>query len=458
MKRLLLLITICISLVSSGQNSWIQIYTGMNPSTTHEDHGESVKQTSDGGFVIAGDWDTSICLIRTDDFGNELWKKKYLTEYTGRAKVVKQINDGGFIFAGYVWDPLNWNRGFIVRTDEYGDTLWTRIYEDMTKINSIVITSDGGFALTASSNLGLVVRKINGQGNDEWFSNFDNYSSGEEIFEDQQGGYFVWGERNSSVVRRPALLKLNLSGDSLWTKVYNETSQYSLYGIDIESACIAGDGGLIVLGAMWYPSNYASIYILKTDNMGNEEWSKLYSSVFMVGYDIKPTNDGGFILIAETEVPPLYEESTLLMKTNSNGDSLWTKTFGTPLESDYGFSVEETTDGGFVFTGFTESYGTPGTDDIWLVKTNSNGVVSSSEIFLENNLNVYPNPTTSSITISSETSLNSSFRLIDEQGRVVLTGKIESSEQTVDISKLSKGQYNLVFEDESIPVVSVIKQ
>ena len=71
---------------------------------------------------------------------------------------------------------------------------------------------------------------------------------------------------------------------------------------------------------------------------------------------------------------------------------------------------------------------------------------------------VYPNPTYNSFTLSTKDVINMNFMLVDIQGKVVLTGKIESTEETVDISNLSRGQYNLVFEDESIPVVSVIKQ
>lgn len=70
---------------------------------------------------------------------------------------------------------------------------------------------------------------------------------------------------------------------------------------------------------------------------------------------------------------------------------------------------------------------------------------------------VYPNPTYSSFTLATKDMINMNYTLVDIQGKVVLTGKIESTEETVDISKLSKGQYNLVFEDESINPISIIK-
>ena len=70
---------------------------------------------------------------------------------------------------------------------------------------------------------------------------------------------------------------------------------------------------------------------------------------------------------------------------------------------------------------------------------------------------VYPNPTFNSFTLSTKDMIHMNYTLVDIQGKVVLTGKIESTEETVDISILSKGQYNLVFEDESISPISIIK-
>ena len=72
--------------------------------------------------------------------------------------------------------------------------------------------------------------------------------------------------------------------------------------------------------------------------------------------------------------------------------------------------------------------------------------------------NVYPNPTTNSFTISSDNLINSEFKIIDAQGREVLTGSMNGQEHTIDISKLSKGVYSVVFEQQNLPVVSVIKE
>ncbi len=94
-----------------------------------------------------------------------------------------------------------------------------------------------------------------------------------------------------------------------------------------------------------------------------------------------------------------------------------------------------------------------GTSDVAVLTVEDNTGLEE----LNQQISIYPNPTSTSFTITSKNSINSSFKLMDIQGKVVLTGKIESTEETVDISKLSKGQYNLVFEDESISPISIIK-
>lgn len=86
-----------------------------------------------------------------------------------------------------------------------------------------------------------------------------------------------------------------------------------------------------------------------------------------------------------------------------------------------------------------------------------NGMSGIQEIE-NNNLNLFPNPTTNSFTITSEKVINSNFRIMDGQGRAVFTGTMNGQEHTMDISKLSKGVYLVVFEQQDLPVLSVVKE
>ena len=77
---------------------------------------------------------------------------------------------------------------------------------------------------------------------------------------------------------------------------------------------------------------------------------------------------------------------------------------------------------------------------------------------LKSETEMVPNPTDNSFILSSKDMTNMNYSLVDIQGKIVFTSKIESSEEIIDISKLSKGQYNLIFEDQRLPVISVIKK
>jgi hypothetical protein len=132
------------------------------------------------------------------------------------------------------------------------------------------------------------------------------------------------------------------------------------------------DGGYIIVGETRpYPSVVCDVYLIKTNSSGDALWTKTFgSAIDGTGYSVQQTTDGGYI-IAGSISDGTGSNDVYLIKTNSSGDTLWTKTFG-GTEWDNGFSVQQTTDGGYIVAGSTSSYGA-GAYDVYLIKTDSNG-------------------------------------------------------------------------------------
>jgi hypothetical protein len=176
------------------------------------------------------------------------------------------------------------------------------------------------------------------------------------------GGTYSFGAGSEDVY----LIKTNANGDTLWTKTYGDTGEDIGYSVQQTS-----DGGYIIAGGTSsFGAGNSDVYLIKTDTNGNTLWTKTYGRWTVdIGYSVQQTTDGGYIIagLSQDELPP-PESDVYIIKTDANGDTLWTKTFhgkGTACS----YSVQQTTDGGYVVAGWTYSWGS----DVYLIKTDVNG-------------------------------------------------------------------------------------
>jgi len=162
---------------------------------------------------------------------------------------------------------------------------------------------------------------------------------------------------------------LAFGGYSQWIRTYGG------YDSDVCNAILpTSDEGCVLAGETEsFGAGFADIWMLKVNYYGDSLWSRTFG-----GEDddycaaLLPADDGGYYLAGSTESFGLGLRDFWLVKTNENGDSLWSDYYGGPGD-DWCFSAQRTADGGLILAGYTNSFGT-GHTDVWLVKTDENGV------------------------------------------------------------------------------------
>lgn len=212
----------------------------------------------------------------------------------------------------------------------------------------------------------VLLLKTDALGNEEWYKTYGGVQSdcGYSVEQTEDGGFIITGNKSSNVW----LIKTDENGNEEWNNNFGDC--YDDRGHSVEQT---EDGGFIITGYKGIYDNYNyDVWLIKTNALGNEEWNRTFGgSDWDRGYSVEQTNDGGFIITGYTCSYGSGERDVWLIKTDANGSEEWNKTFG-GSDSDEGFSVQQTDDGGFIITGYTYSYGV-GANDVWLIKTDTNG-------------------------------------------------------------------------------------
>jgi hypothetical protein len=337
------------------------------------DHGWSMQQTSDGGFVMAGTSGNLVCLAKVDADGNIQWKNTYGFGDSAKGYSVRQTTDGGYIVTGSARQSGK-DKVLLMKMDKNGTQLWNKTYGDASPGSvegagtSVRQASDGGYVIAAqypyqtTSNSGIYLLKTDASGNIQRSvmvgKNGDVTSPSVEQTSD--GGYIIAATIHTSGYQSSQpdydiyLIKFDPSGSTKWERTIGGAgSQYC--GRD-GSVKQTRDGGYIIAG------ENGGAYLAKTDSSGNLLWGKKYNDSVRAN-SVIPADDGGYLLAGTDTAGKL-----LIIKTSSTGDEQWRDTADVAGEA---ATIQKTSDGGYAASGTSGG-------DLYLVKLKAPAGTSSS--------------------------------------------------------------------------------
>lgn len=310
---------------SSGEEEWNKTIGG-----PADERAASVQETTDGGYVVVGSTDSyglggwDFWMVKTDDSGEEQWRKTFGGPDGDVAFSVQQTSDGGYIVAGWTMSYIAEGWDFwMVKTDDGGEREWSRIFGGAGDDGAFCVqqTSDGGYIICGGT---------------------ESYGAGGEDF---------W------------IVKTDDRGGEEWNKTFGGDDDDAALSVQQTS-----DGGYIIAG--WtksYGAGEEDFWLVKTDDVGEEQWSRTFGGPNNDRASfVQQTADGGYVIVGATESYGAGGRDFWIVKTDDRGEEEWNETFG-GADNDAALCVRQTSDGGYVIAGWTESYGAGGWD-VWVIK------------------------------------------------------------------------------------------
>ena len=309
----------------------------------------------------------------------ETWNKTFGGILTDTGYFVQQTSDGGFIVVGETNAPMG--DVYLIKTDANGNKQWDKTYMSGTGI-CVQQTTDGGYIITGQTPgiSDALLIKTDSNGVEQWNNTFGagKYDFGHSVQQTTDGGYIIAGAY--TYMGPPGtwdawLIKTDSNGIMQWDQKFGGT--YSDYAYSVQQTT---DGGYILAGSTDPTNSNVEVYLIKTDSSGNAAWTKTFGGANTdIGQSVKQTTDGGYIVTGWTDSIGAGLTDVYLIKTDSSGNAAWTKTFGGGNYDD-SRSVWQTSDGGYIIAGSTLSFGA-GFSDIYLIKTDATGNEQWNETF-----------------------------------------------------------------------------
>jgi len=328
-----------LKLFPNGEIEWEKSYTGNG-------FRASVKQTADEGYIVSGTTNLDFCVLKLFPNGEIEWQRTYGGPWEEVAYSVEQTLDGGYIVGGYTSSFGSSDLGiWILKLSSYGDIRWEKKYAFGSKYISSFLSS---------------------------------------IKQTRDGGYVIAGQTSALGPWNLWVFKLLPSGEPEWSHTYGGVAGSGVEEVDIVQTT---DGGYIVAccsGA----GGQGDFWVLKLFADGEVDWQNAYGwqdhplpggECGDAPYSIQQTNEGGYIIVGESNYAGGYGSDVRILKINSNGEREWDRKYDFSF-GDRAYSVIQAKDGDYLI--LAVGYNPEQSTDIFVLKISSFGFIDPSCIFL----------------------------------------------------------------------------
>jgi Secretion system C-terminal sorting domain len=319
-----------------------------------------------------------LCLSAFNLCSQTTFEKTYPREGPDYGYAFVQTLDGGYALIGKSSGFSINSDTYLIKTNQHGDTVWTKnLGVDATDEGWDILEQSSGDLVILSQQGGtrsIKLTKTDATGNIQWskdhFENtFNNYNA---IEESPDNGFVLLGRKNSLGDWITYVLAVDQNGDSLWAKTYDLLDKVH-YSIKRTT-----DGYILSGTTVEYGLN--DMLFTKIDFQGNYVWSNTFGGDgYETAYSVDNTSDGGFIFAGITTETSSADNDVLLVKTTNQGSVEWSHTYG-GIEDDIGYSVKQTQDKGFLVVGESDSFGSFA-GKMYLIKIDSSGNQLWSKVF-----------------------------------------------------------------------------
>lgn len=393
----------------------------------------SVLLNNNNELVLTGErfqnpYGRQLWFLRVDPADGSVISEKFIggTLNDAGGKIIQTANGGYYIFGTTHSTPDTEANAWLLRLNANGDTLWTKQYDFGYE--------DNGSCIMPFQNNNYLITMYN-----------CTHNCGQAL----QGGF-------------SQCIVIDSLGNILKTLVFDTGPKNKLGSI-----APTLDGGAIITGATSIRDSASGLgfmsedlWMIKLDDNADTVWTKIYGSwgLWDGGTSVFQSNDGGYYVVGYTNsipVPQMDYDNYWLLRMNSDGDTLWTRVWG-GVDNDDPFSVKPTSDGGLIIAGWRDANSNIflslniGNSDIYIIKTDTAGLVGIPGLPVSNDENVilFPNPSSGNFTLYLEEKTNNAqLMILDVCGKPLHQSKIISKKSEIFLS-LPRGMYLYQVKDD----------